>query len=669
MESTDYAAQALLGSVSSGWFAPNIPIGPMAPSTQGWARRFDYQQSVNLNVRPKAADGNEVTFEILHRLVERCDILSIALFSMLERISKYNGRVLDVNGDPRKPSKAAQAILEQMSFPDGVTPFATWMQTLGYDMAVTDNATVYIDRSGKLPRFRNVDGQTIAIRVNEQGDPAMIQQIIKGGPAHNYAIESVKEYGIETMVWCPKHRRANKVYGYSYVEQIRTTVTLALQRVGRQLDYFTSGNVPAMLIEAPSTWTPGMVREANTEWRDLLAGVSGKDEVQIMPNGMTPHIFERDVVKNDFDEWLARIICFQFSVPVTPLVKETNRATAEATQDASLKEGHASQLRWAADSLTKMIRAAYGPGFFWKWDTDSAPDSAMTSDLVKSGKLKPAALVRLGYETEEIADEVKANGSTEDAEGKKPAETEKIGNDVKNADSLGDSLPLEGVIWGHLEDLLAKAQPAAQDAFGGKEWAFDAIPSKGLVTSIASHLAGAAIQGADEASAKTHLEPQEPSDYERPALKFARDHAAEMVGMKWEDSKLIPNPDVEWQISDMARDAIKSNVSRALEENWSSVKLAEKIAADNAFSRSRASAIARDQIALAQETGSFEYFKAAGVTGKRWSEYDACSICRDNANQGVIPLNQLFGSGHMHAPAHPNCRCRIIPEELKNEAG
>jgi len=361
----DLAAQAMLGQVSQGWFAPNIPIAPMAPAGQAVGRRLDYAQSVNLNVRPKAADGSDTTYETLHRMVENCDILSIAIYSMLEPISKYQGRVLDVGGDPQKPSKAAQAIHDQLQFPDGVTPFATWMQTLGFDMAVTDNATVFVDRSGKIPLFRIQDGQTIAIRIDERGEPAMIQQIIKGNPAHNYAIDSAKVYGFDTMVWCPKHRRANKIYGYSYVEQIKTTVTLALKRVGRQLDYFSSGNVPAMLIEAPSTWTPGMVREANEEWRDILAGVSGKDEVQIMPNGMKPYIFERDVVKNDFDEWLARIICFQVSIPVTPLVRETNRATAEQSQEASLKEGHASQLRWAADSLTTIIRAAYGPRYFW----------------------------------------------------------------------------------------------------------------------------------------------------------------------------------------------------------------------------------------------------------------------------------------------------------------
>lgn len=660
----DLAAQALLGQVSSGWFAPNLPIAPMAPGNQGWARRLDYQQSVNINVNPKSADGNDgPTYATLHKMVENCDILSIALYSMLERISKYGGRVLDVGGDQRKPSKAAEAIRESLQFPDGMTPLATWMQSLGFDMAVTDNATIFVDRSGKIPLFRVIDGQTVAVRLDERGEPAMIQQILKGNPAHNYGIQEGSQYGFETMVWCPKHRRPNKVYGFSYVEQIRTTVTLALQRVGRQLDYFTSGKVPAMLIEAPQTWTPNMVREANEEWRDILAGVSGKDEVQIMPNGMKPYIFERDVVKSEFDEWLARITCMQFSVPVTPLVKETNRATAEATQEASLKEGHASQLRWAADSLTRMIRAAYGPGFFWKWDTDSAPDAAMTTDLVKSGKLKPAALVRLGYDAREIADEVTAAGS-EDAKGEKvAAKSEEKSERVKNADA--DPSPLSALLRSHLDDLLDLAQEQAQRLFAGGELQFEPRPSKGFVLRVASTLHDAAIEGADEAMMKTAKVPADAADYEKPATKFARMQAAEMVGMKWDGEKLIPNPNAKWQISDMARDAIRQSVAKAFEEGLTPNQLAEKLAADHAFSPTRALTIARDQLALAQEAGSFAYFKVAGVTGKKWSAYDACPTCVANAAQGVIRIDAAFQSGHLHAPAHPNCRCRIIPEEIK----
>jgi hypothetical protein len=637
----------------------------MAPKDLGWGRRLDYSQSVNLTNTPGAADqdGSEPTFAQLHKMASSWDLLSIVLYTMLERIAKYDGRVLDIGGDPLKPSKKAQAIKDQFRFPDGSTPFSTWLQSLAWDMAVTDNAMVVINKDGSTPLAEVSDGQTWKMCLDERGRARMAQQIIKGNPAHNYALD-------KDVVWCPKHVRPNKVYGFSYVRQMRSTISLALQRTARQIDYFTKGNIPAMLLEAPANWTPTMVQEANTNWRDILAGVSGKEEVQIVPNGMKPHEFTREVAKSDFDEWLARVACSCVSVPATPYIKEVNRATAEQTQAASIQEGHSSQLRWASDSLTRVITAMHGPGFIWQWDTDTRPDGAMVADLVKSKALKPSALVRLGFSPEEIADEVQTEPvadltkitKAEKPEAPKPPKKPKAGS-VKNADFEPDSL--SDLLQLHLDDLRDEAVDKAPDAFAGKEFTIDTTPSRAFVLRVASILNDAAIQGADEAMMKTDRTPVDVSDYETPSLKYAKEQSASMVGMKWDGQKLIPNPDVKWQVSDMVRDAIRQNVAKAFEDVWSPQKLAEQIAADHAFSPARAMAIARDQIATAQEVGSFEYFKAAGVTGKRWSQYDACPTCTGNAAQGVIKIADEFASGHIHAPAHPNCRCRIIPEEIK----
>jgi hypothetical protein len=219
MAGMDLSMQAaLLGQTvqQGGWFGPSLPIAPLAPQNAGWGRALDFAQSWNLNNQPKATDGaGTPTYQQLHALAANCDIFQIAIYTMLERIAKYNGRVLDVGGDPKKPSKRAQEAKDLMSKPDGITPFSTWMQALAYDMAVTDSATVWIDRGPKMPLAHYVDGQTIAVRIDERGRPAMISQIIKGNPAH--------DYDLNTMIWHPKNRRTNKIYGHSYVEQARTT--------------------------------------------------------------------------------------------------------------------------------------------------------------------------------------------------------------------------------------------------------------------------------------------------------------------------------------------------------------------------------------------------------------------------------------------------------------
>jgi hypothetical protein len=187
----------------TGWFSPQAPIKPMAPETDGWARAYDYSQSVNLQLQPKTSDANgQTTYAQLHSLATSCDLVALCIATVQDRMGKYQGRVLDVGGDPRKPSKAAKAVQDWLKHPDGERSFHAWLSTLTYDMLVTDAATVYIDRKAVPPALRIVDGQTIAPRVDERGQVFMVQQIIKGQPAHDYPLDS--------MVWAPKNKRPNK---------------------------------------------------------------------------------------------------------------------------------------------------------------------------------------------------------------------------------------------------------------------------------------------------------------------------------------------------------------------------------------------------------------------------------------------------------------------------
>lgn len=658
MAGMDLSMQAqLLGQsgLKNGWFGPSLPIAPMAPPNLGWGRALDYVQSANLSNQPKGVDGaNTPTYAQLHALVANCDILQIAIYTMLERTAKYNGRVLDVGGDPKKPSKRAQEAQELMQRPDGVTPFSAWLQALGYDMAVTDSATVWIDRRSKIPLAHYVDGQTIAVRIDESGRLAMISQIIKGNPAH--------DYDLNTMLWRPKNRRTNKIYGHSYVEQARTTITLCLQRMSRQLDYFTAGNVPAMLIESPTGWTPNQVREATENWEMMLNGVAGREAVQFIPGGSKPYVFERDVVKNDFDEWIARIICSLVSIPATPFIREVNRATAEVSQTASIAEGHSSQLRWASDLVTDVMVHRFGPGLYWKWDTETKPDGAVIVDLVKAGKLKPLALERLGFDAAEIADEPEP-AKEEGAEGEAKKGEEEKGGKVKNADVPDEEEQLFAEMEWHLGRLREWADEAAQSEFSGKVAPEAPEAPRRRVLALAGILNAAALDGADQAMPQTTRMAKSVESYVGPAAKYANDRAAEMVGMKWDGSKLIPNPDARWQISDMARQAVRDLVSKAFEEGYTPEILAQKINESDAFGHRRARNIARTEIATAQEAGSLAYFQAADVPGKKWSSYDACPICTANAAQGAIAIDKPFQSGHMHGPAHPACRCRILPVE------
>ena len=59
--------------------------------------------------------------------------------------------------------------------------------------------------------------------------------------------------------------------------------------------------------------------------------------------------------KDDFDEWLARIICYAFSVPPQWAVKLMNRATADNQSAQSEDEGLEPTKEWVKDLIDEII--------------------------------------------------------------------------------------------------------------------------------------------------------------------------------------------------------------------------------------------------------------------------------------------------------------------------
>jgi hypothetical protein len=48
------------------------------------------------------------------------------------------------------------------------------------------------------------------------------------------------------------------------------------------------------------------------------------------------------------------------------------------------------------------------------------------------------------------------------------------------------------------------------------------------------------------------------------------------------------------------------------------------------------------------------------VESVEWLVTEPCELCAPNADK-VVPLGKGFPTGHLHPPAHPNCRCAIAP--------
>lgn len=139
------------------------------------------------------------------------------------------------------------------------------------------------------------------------------------------------------------------------------------------------------------------------------------------------------------------------------------------------------------------------------------------------------------------------------------------------------------------------------------------------------------------------------------AVAWARDHVAELVSLKGDDSLVAAT-----------RRFLRGTIAKGLEDSLTAEQIADLIQASYAFSPERARVIARNEIATANSMGAVEGYREAKANGvnveKEWLDLDgACSVCEDNASAGPIDVDEDFPSGHSAPSAHPECRCVISP--------
>ena len=688
------------------WFGPLQPMNPIAPE-EVRGRAYDYPMGVNLQTTPKVADGDSIDYPTLRRLSRNCDILRSIIESWKDRFVKYEFRIIDLDKGPKAQSKRAIEAQKLLRRPDGRTPFHAMQRTILEDCAVIDAASLWVDLDGeqigkgsiKVPPVRVMDGATINVRLDKWGripvvpadvplngkdeiDWCAYQQILKGMPANNYTTREI--------LWMPRNRSSDRIFGYSPVEQGARTISMALRRTAMQMDFFTKGNIPEMLVACPDSWLPSDIKEAQENWEAWLNGRGARGTMRFIPGGMKPELYKTDVVKSEFDEWLARIFSHLFSMPPTPFIKEVTRNNGQTMQETAIQEGVLPFLRYLADCWNLVIQDAWGlDDLEFSWNLDTDPDAATLVSMVQVGMISAhAAGLRMGLHEDEIPEEIEPQEQSPGAPGKAepgsqaPAKDIKPGKDdvvahgstaVKKADIDEKPGEAEDGLFANLEtylsQLLKPAQTEADRLFAhGLEMADEPLPkpSPQIIRGIRVALHGGAVEGAEEVKAEV-LGVHPASVVSSPALDYAEKRAAEMIGMKLDaEGNLIENPDAAWQVTDMVRQAIRKTVAEGLEKNWTPQQLAEVLRTDFAFSRVRARNIARTEIINAKGAGALEYLKANGNKTKRWSEQDGCEVCTENADAGEIGIYEAFPSGHQAPGAHPGCRCRLLPGRRVN---
>ncbi|UEM18667.1 phage portal protein [Skermanella mucosa] len=108
------------------------------------------------------------------------------------------------------------------------------------------------------------------------------------------------------------------------------------------------------------------------------------------PGGLTFKQTREPMLTDTFDEWLARVVCYAFSVPPLPFIQQQIRATAESAKEAALSEGLAPLMNWIKDIVDLLIERFWNyPDLEFCWgdhkEVDPASMASINSTYVRMG--------------------------------------------------------------------------------------------------------------------------------------------------------------------------------------------------------------------------------------------------------------------------------------------
>ncbi len=348
------ARYAITGVGPDSWFGPQQPLAPLAPP-EVKGRQFDYPFGANLNYIPRSEGG--VTFAELRALADALPLLRAVIETRKDQIAAQNFAVrARARADLPDASARIDAALAFLMRPDRRRSFGDWLRMLLEELLVIDAATIYprFTRAGKLYSLDIVDGATVKPLIGEDGrapeppDPAY-QQVLHGVPAADFSADE--------LLYLPRNVRAQKLYGMSPVEQIALTVNIALRREAATLDYYRAGSSPDAFATLPKEWTGDQIRSFQDYFDALMSGNSARRRMlKFMPSDFRLIEARQPPLKDQYDEWLARVICYAFSVPATPFVSQVNRATSETIRLQATQEGLLPLKTWIKSALDQVIQ-------------------------------------------------------------------------------------------------------------------------------------------------------------------------------------------------------------------------------------------------------------------------------------------------------------------------
>jgi hypothetical protein len=383
-------AYAITGVSGDTFMSPMNPLHPMAEGTKG--RAWDYPVAYNINYIPRS--NEPINFPKLKQIAEygiTREVIQTRIDQMcsLEWMIRPKEMAKGKRPSSGQASAKVKEITTFLEYPDKRLDWTQWLNGVLEQHFVYDGVAIYRQktRGGDPYSFTGIDVATLKVLIDADGrahppapSPAY-QQILKGVPTANYTAFSANDGPVFTrgeMMYVVKNQRIDRAYGFPPGAQIIDYVEMTLARAREQLSEFTHGNSPQGLIQAPENFTAADINAAQLLWDSVFAGnIEERRRLWWVPHGSDYKAIDREILFDSFDEWLARVICFAFSISPAPFIKQMNRATQESAQETALAEGLQPTMKFVAKVMNRIIAQDFkAPELEFAWVEDIEFDPA-----------------------------------------------------------------------------------------------------------------------------------------------------------------------------------------------------------------------------------------------------------------------------------------------------
>ena len=348
-------------------FSPYQPVAPFGPPSILDAREWDYPTGYNLEI----VNRHIVLGEMLRGIVRGSGIIANELSARVDELVSLPWKFVLKNPAKGVKSEDDPRIKELNAFfkmPDRKIPYPQWMEMIFRERYTIDAATVYIwkNRTGTKPyALEVIDGNTIVPKIDDRGRipdwPSLAYtQIVKGLPMDNFTEREI--------VYMPRHRWAQfPIYGYSEVEQILMEATQQVRKTMYMLSFWNEGTCPDVMVCCPENWTAEQIALWQGTFDAMYSGnIKLKSKMRFIPGGGKPFEMKGsagDLLKSDYDEWMARIVCRAFRTDPKPYIKDPQpKANAEEFSQQMRAQGLNGEMLWWSAFVERLIYLG------WGWD-------------------------------------------------------------------------------------------------------------------------------------------------------------------------------------------------------------------------------------------------------------------------------------------------------------